>query len=108
MSVRKIELDEDDEEIISEQIAHGRFPNANEVLKAGLVALEKDYERDLDSAYQRDPEWIARLCAAAKIGFDQLDAGQGITLKDDAEIRAFMDQMLQRVLLEKASPAETR
>jgi putative addiction module CopG family antidote len=100
MPILQVELDEDEESFIAEQIAQGRYPNVSEVLKAGLASLELSMEND--------PEWRARLCAAAQIGFDQLDAGQKITLNDDAEIRAFFEQMVQRVIADKVSSAATR
>jgi putative addiction module CopG family antidote len=85
VSVHQVKLDDREDSFVREQISLGRYASASEVLRAGLASLEQSVDADA--------EWRDWLCAEAKIGFDQLDAGQGITLHNEIEIHAFMDEM---------------
>jgi antitoxin ParD1/3/4 len=68
MPTRNVVLTERHEKIIESLIASGRYQNASEVLREGLRLLE-----------QREEEHAAKLAAfraAAKAGFDAIDAGR--------------------------------
>ncbi len=85
MAVHQIELDEDEDSFVREQVSQGKYESPADVLKAGLASLER--------ALDDDAEWRAWLYAEAKIGFDQIESGQFITLASEAEIHQFMDDL---------------
>jgi antitoxin ParD1/3/4 len=75
MPTRNVVLTDHHESVIETMIASGRYQNASEVLREGLRLLE-----------QREAEDAARLQvlrAAARAGFDELDAGRFHTVRDD-------------------------
>ncbi len=82
MAVYQIELDDEDDAIIREEIALGRFGSPAEVLKAGLESLRQ--ELAVDSA------WIDRLRAAAQIGMKQYQNGEFTALESAGSIGDFV------------------
>jgi antitoxin ParD1/3/4 len=73
MPTRNINLTEHFDRFVENQLSSGRFSNASEIVRAGLLLLE-----------ERQQEREAKLKAlrqAAKQGFDEIDQGMGIVLK---------------------------
>ncbi len=73
MPTRNINLTEHFDRFVENQLSSGRFSNASEIVRAGLLLLE-----------ERQQERAAKLKAlrqAAKQGFNEIDQGKGIVLK---------------------------
>ncbi len=78
MPTRNINLTEHFDRFVENQLSSGRFSNASEIVRAGLLLLE-----------ERQQEREARLKGlrqAAKQGLDEIDQGQGIVLKSKKAI----------------------
>lgn len=73
------------EQLVKQHVDGERFTSADEVM---FVAMQ------LFDAFQRQNR--RELEAALKAGFGQLDAGEGIELEDESELRAFFDDIKQR------------
>ena len=100
MSVHQIKLDDHEDSFVREQISNGRYASPSDVVRAGLASLEQSIDADA--------EWRAWLCAEAKVGFDQLDAGQRITLRNEAEVHAFMDELGEKARASRGSQQTER
>ncbi len=87
MSTPSIQLTDEQRQFIQSQIDSGRYPSAEAVVATALDILEREIEDE--------PEKRKALLAAAKVGFDELDAGLGITFNDSQSLKVWMDQKLQ-------------
>ena len=94
MPTRNVNLTEHFDRFIEAGITSGRFSNASEVVREGLRLLE-----------QREREDKARLewLRAAKVGFDDIERGDYVTLRSAAEIDDFIDQLGEEASAEFAS-----
>src|SRR6266705_594770 len=82
---RNINLTEHLDHFVERQVASGRYSNASEIVREALRLLE-----------EQEQERLAKLKAlrqAAKLGFDQIDQGQGIILKGKKAIRQFIAEI---------------
>ena len=89
MTTASIPLTEEQWQFVRAQVESGRYPNAEAVVATALYILEREIEDE--------PEKLKALLAAATVGFDQLDAGEGINLTDPDARRAWMQQILDEV-----------
>jgi Arc/MetJ-type ribon-helix-helix transcriptional regulator len=90
MSKRPIQLTDEQWEFVTSQVESERYPSVESVVATALYILEREIEDE--------PEKRKALLAAAKVGFDQLDAGLGISFKDSESLKEWMDQKLQEAI----------
>jgi antitoxin ParD1/3/4 len=98
MPTRNVNLTEHFDDFIDTGIASGRFSNASEVVREGLRLLEQREQEN-----QAKLEWLR---ASAKVGFEQLDRGEGIEFENMDDLAAFVRQMGEGVSGEIASERE--
>ncbi len=79
MPTRSDNLTEHYESFVQEQIASGRYKNASEVMRAGLRLLE--------SQSSEEQERLQLLRSLAAEGFDEIDQGNGINLRNETQLR---------------------
>ncbi len=85
MPTRNINLTEHFDHFVARQVSSGRYSNASEIVREGLRLLE-----------EQEQERQAKLKAlrqAAKQGFDEIDQGRGIVLKDKKAIGRFITEI---------------
>lgn len=90
MPTRNINLTDHWDHFIEHQIASGRYSNASEIVREALRLLE-----------DKEQEQKARLKAlrkAAKEGFDEIDQGMGIPLKDKKALRQFIEDIKAEIV----------
>ena len=92
MPTRNVNLNEHFDRFIDDGITSGRFSNASEIVVEALRLLEEREQED-----QVKLEWLR---AAAKEGFDAIDAGDYIALRSEKEIDDFLKQIHQEVSAE--------
>jgi antitoxin ParD1/3/4 len=88
MPTRNINLTDHLDRFIERGVATGRYGNASEIVREALRLLE-----------QRQQEGARKLQAlrkAAREGFDEIDQGQGIVLKDDKALDTFLEDLAPR------------
>jgi antitoxin ParD1/3/4 len=88
MPTRNINLTDHLDRFIERGVATGRYGNASEIVREALRLLE-----------QREQEGARKLQAlrkAARAGFDEIDQGQGIVLKDDKALDTFLEDLAPR------------
>ncbi len=95
MPTRNVNLTEHFDNFIEAGVVSGRFGNASEVVREGLRLLEQREQED-----RAKIEWLR---AAAKVGFDQLDRGEGIKFKSMDDFEAWMDELGDEVSAELAA-----
>src|ERR1700681_1619169 len=95
MPTRNVNLTEHFDRYIEAGITSGRFSNASEVVREGLRLLEQREQED-----KAKLEWLR---AAAKVGFDDIERGDYLTLRSDREIEDFIHQMGKEVSTELAA-----
>lgn len=79
MPTRNVNLTEHYDDFVQEQIASGRYKNASEVMRAGLRLLE--------SQTSEEQERLQLLRSLAAEGFDGIDQGKGINVRNETELR---------------------
>ncbi len=79
MPTRNVNLTEHYDCFVQEQIASGRYKNASEVMRAGLRLLE--------SQTTEEQEKLQLLRSLAAEGFDEIDQGKGISLRNETQLR---------------------
>jgi antitoxin ParD1/3/4 len=85
MPTRNINLTEHCDGFVERQISSGRYGNASEIVRAALRLLEEhDQEREAK---------LKALRRAAKDGFDEIDQGQGLVLKDPKSLDRYFDDI---------------
>lgn len=92
MPTRNVNLTDHFDQFIETGVASGRFSNASEVVREGLRLLEQRERED-----NAKIEWLR---TAAKVGFGQLDRGEGIEFEGLDEFDAYIDQMAKEVSAE--------
>lgn len=95
MPQRNVHLTEHFDQFIDTSLASGRFSNASEIVREGLRLLEQRERED-----QAKIEWLR---AAAKEGFDAIDAGDFVTLHSGDELDGWMNEMRSEVAAEFAA-----
>ena len=95
MPTRNVKLTEHLDSFIEEGIASGRFSNASEVVREGLMLLEQRERED-----KAKIEWLR---VEAKKGFDALDRGDGIMFESMDELAEYLDQISEEVSAELAA-----
>jgi antitoxin ParD1/3/4 len=82
MPTRNINLTDRYDQFVDELVTSGRFSNASEVMRAGLLLLEgQDRE---------EQEKLTVLRSLASEGFNELDRGQGIVLDEGQQLADFI------------------
>ena len=74
MTTRNVSLPDTLDGFVEQQVASGAFPDASEVVSAGLRLLQHRADRKAAR--------LERLRAAIQVGQDQLDRGEGIEVHD--------------------------
>ena len=97
MPTRNINLTDHFDHFVERQVSSGRYSNASEIVRDALRLLEEQVQ-------EREAK-LKALRAAAKQGFDELDQGKGIVLKDKKAIDQFMKKIETEVLTKKAKKA---
>ena len=94
MPTRNVNLTEHFDQFIESGINSGRFNNASEIIREGLLLLE---QREQEESAKL--EWLR---GAAKEGFDAIDRGDCITLNSAEEIGSFINGIHEEVVAEIA------
>jgi antitoxin ParD1/3/4 len=81
--------------MIERLVAQGRYQNASEVLREGLRLIEA---RDVV-----EEQKLAALRDAAKVGWDDIEAGRYRTLRTEAELHGYVAELIRSGL---ADPTE--
>ncbi len=87
MPTRNVNLTERFDRLIDAEVKSGRYSNASEVVREGLRLLEE--RNRIEKAKLK---WLRQ---AAKEGFDQIEKGQFVTLRSDADIHEMMERLAQ-------------
>ena len=85
MTTRSVSLTDTLDGFVEQQVSSGAYPDASEVVRAGL--------RLLKTRADRDAVRLERLKAAIQVGQDELDRGEGIEVTD---IGAWLDGLGRR------------
>lgn len=85
-----VTLTEDDERLVTQLVAEGRYASANEVVQAAMDALR--------GAVGNDPgmDWESVRAAAAE-GEAAIARGEYVELRSDRALKAHLDGMMARV-----------
>ena len=89
MPTRNVNLTEHFDRFIEAGVNSGRYGNASEVVREGLRLLEQRQREE-----KAKLKWLR---AAAKVGFDQLDRGEYVTLRSGEEIDDLIDRIAEEV-----------
>lgn len=100
MATRNVVLTQHQEELIASLVEAGRYQNASEVLRAGLRLVERD-EQEFDAK-------LEALRAAARVGWDDLDAGRYVEVDDEDDKKALRDEIRREVEAKRAERAKAR
>jgi antitoxin ParD1/3/4 len=92
MPTRNVNLTDHFDRFIKAGINSGRFSNASEVVREGLLLLE---QRE-----QEDKAKLKWLRAAAKEGFDAATRGDYVTVNTEEGLDAFLDGIHEEVTAE--------
>jgi antitoxin ParD1/3/4 len=85
MTTRNVSLPDALDGFVEQQVASGAFPDASEVVSAGLRLLQHRADRRAAR--------LERLRAAIQVGLDELDRGEGIEVQD---VSAWLDSLGRR------------
>jgi antitoxin ParD1/3/4 len=94
MPTRNINLTEHLDHFVKHQISSGRYSNASEIVREALRLLE-------DQEQEREAK-LKAIRQAAKQGFDEIDRGKGIVLKNKQAIGRFIAE-IEAVVRTKAA-----
>ncbi|MBI1832176.1 MAG: type II toxin-antitoxin system ParD family antitoxin [Planctomycetes bacterium] len=95
MPTRNINLTEHFDDFVERQVSSGRYSNASEIVRDALRLLEEQE--------QVRKAKLKALRHAAKQGFDEIDQGNGIVLKDKKARDRFFKDIEREVLEDHAS-----
>lgn len=85
MPTRNINLTDHFDRFVEQQVASGRYSNASEIVRDALRLLqEREEEREMK---------LKALRRAAKVGFAQIDQGNGIVVKGKKAINKFIAEI---------------
>ena len=85
MTTRKVSLPDALDGFVEQQVASGAFPDASEVVSAGLRLLQRRADRKAAR--------LARLRTATQVGQDELDRGEGMKVED---VSTWLDRLGRR------------
>ena len=88
MPTRNVVVTDQQARMIDRLVRSGRYQNASEVLRDGLRLLE-----------QRDENFRNRLAAireAAKLGWDDIEAGRSRRFKTERELDDLFEEMIEQ------------
>ncbi len=89
MPTRNINLTEHLDDFVARQVASGRYSNASEIVREALRLLEgQEQERNAK---------LHAIRQAAKLGFDEIDQGKGVILKDKKQIHRLISGIATEV-----------
>ncbi len=88
MPTKNVNLTEHYSAFVDQLIASGRYKNASEVLRAGLRLLEQ--------TTSEEQEKLALLRNLANEGFQQLDQGQGIEIRNPRQLASHIAKLGRR------------
>lgn len=91
MPTRNVVVTDHQAEMIERLVEEGRYQNASEVLREGLRLLEVR-----DATYQAK---LAALREAAKVGWDDIEAGRYRDFDTDEELRDHFQALTRRALV---------
>lgn len=89
MTTRNVVLTEHQDELIASLVKDGRYQNASEVLRAGLRLVEQQ-EREYEAK-------VKALREATQLGWDDLDAGRYIEVRNEADEKTLWDEIHRQV-----------
>jgi antitoxin ParD1/3/4 len=98
MPTRNINLTDHFDRFVERQVATGRYGNASEIIREALRLLEE--QEQIRNAK------LKALRQAAKVGFDQIDNGEGIRLQDKKAVGKFMAEIAAEVKATKRSRSD--
>ncbi|CCD85215.1 Putative transcriptional regulators, CopG/Arc/MetJ family [Bradyrhizobium sp. ORS 285] len=90
MPVRKVVLTDDQDKVIQDLVASGRYPNANEVLRDGLRLIER---REAEGAAT-----LEGLREAAQAGFAALDRGEFKEFATIDDLQAYLNGLSDKLI----------
>src|SRR5689334_16535972 len=90
MPTRNVVLTEHQAEFVERLVSSGRYQNASEVLREGLRLVEA---QEAETKARRKA-----LLEAARVGIAASEAGQYKTFHSPAELKAYLDELLDDVL----------
>ena len=93
MPTRNINLTDHFDDFVAQQVTSGRYQNASEIVREALRLLEAQEE-------ERKAK-LKALRQAAKQGFDELDQGQGIVIKNKKALHQLMKELQTKVTAAK-------
>ena len=93
MSTCNVELTEHHQKFIDSTIADGSFSDASEVVRAGLLLLERQAAEDKEKL-----EWLR---GAVQEGIHSMERGEYTALSSPADIDRFVDEIRAEVLAEE-------
>jgi antitoxin ParD1/3/4 len=82
MPTRNINLTDHFDDFVERQVSSGRYQNASEIVREALRLLEAQEE-------ERQAK-LKALRQAAKQGFDELDQGQGVVIRNKKALHQLM------------------
>ncbi len=85
MPTREVQLSDDNEALIQEGVASGRYQNADEAIAIALYLLEREQEDEAEKL-----EWLRN---AAQEAIDSLERGEGMTFES---VDALGDYIMSR------------
>jgi antitoxin ParD1/3/4 len=100
MPTRNINLTPHFDAFIESQVTSGLYGNASEIVRDALRLLE---EREQEKETKR-----RLLRKSSKVGFESIDQGKGIVLRDKKEIDAFLQDIASEVICPKPAKGKSR
>ena len=88
MPTRNVVITQHQVQMIDELVKVGRYQNASEVLREGLRLVEKRERSEEDK--------LEKLREAAKLGFDQIDAGRYREINGDDALDTYIDELREK------------
>jgi antitoxin ParD1/3/4 len=90
MSTRNVVLTDRQEAMIADLVESGRYQNASEVVREGLRLIER---REAEDAAK-----LHALRAAAQVGLESLDRGDGHGFADGADLARYLEDLADKAL----------
>lgn len=90
MSTRNVVLTDRQEAMIADLVESGRYQNASEVVREGLRLIER---REAEDAAK-----LHALRAAAQVGLESLDRGDGRGFADGADLARYLEDLADKAL----------
>jgi antitoxin ParD1/3/4 len=94
MRTRNVVLTERQADLIETLVESGRYQNASEVLRDGLLLVE---QREVE-----DTSKLTALRAAARTGIDALDRGEFKEFRNIEDLQAYLNELSEKVISKAA------